>query len=370
MSAQPIVLAITLGKPGGTTTFVWRFARWLQHRGEEVIVLMGEEGTWLRERCIESQISFRVIPHLQREIHPWHDVLAVKAFREALRDLRPRAIHLNSSKAGVVGSLAGRWARIPNIVYCIGGWAVLDARSFVQRAAYLLPERLTSGCKDTIVCLHPDDVAFAKEHGIHPKKSLTVIPNGIDQAALRKSLFSREDARKILGLPLDRLVFGTIANFYPAKDLPRYIKACQRVLNQHPEALFCLIGEGPERPMIEEAIRTSGLQDSVRLAGAREQASRFLRAFNAFVLPSKKEGMPFVLLEAATAGLPIITTDVGAHRWMLPEAIIVPAQNESALAEAMSAALSNPHTPDYKTSLARFDEEACFEAHLNVLNGF
>lgn len=367
MSTQPIVLGITLGKPGGTTTFVWRFARWLQHRGENVVVLIGEEGTWLRERCIESKISFRVIPHLQREIHPWHDALALKSFYTALRDLQPRVLHLNSAKAGVIGSLAGRLARVPNIVYFIGGWAALSTSSPIQRAAYLWPERLTGRCKDTIICLHPGDAAFANKHGIHPKKSLIVIPNGINETALQASLFSREEARRKLSLPQEGWIFGTVANFYPPKDLPRYMRACRRVVDRFPNAHFCLIGDGMERGLIEEAIRTLHLELSVHLAGSREEASRFLRAFDAFVLPSKKEGMPFVLLEAAAAGLPIIATDVGAHRWMLPEATIVPPQNEETLAEALCQEMQMPHTPDYKTSLARFDEEACFEAHFAAL---
>ncbi len=363
----PIALAITLAKPGGTTSFVFRFAQWLQTQGERVIILVGEEGTWLEERCAEAKIPLQRLPHLRRAIHPWHDFWAISAFRRALREIQPKALHLNSSKAGVIGSLAGRLEHVGPIVYCIGGWAALDARSSLQRAAYLWPERVSAGWKDTIVCLHPGDLAFAKENGIQPRSRLALIPNGIDAPAMRQELLERTQARHRLNLPKEGFIVGTIANFYPAKDLPAACAAYAQVHRAHPEVRFCLIGEGPERPHIEAAIQKHGLGKAVFVVGAREQASQFLKAFDLFVLPSNKEGMPFVLLEAAAAGLPIVTTDVGAHAWMLPEATIVPPQQPTALAQAILRAIDDPQTPSYEKSLARFDEETCFRAHLNLL---
>ncbi len=363
----PIALAITLAKPGGTTSFVFRFAKWLQAQGEAVIVLVGEEGAWLEERCTEAKIPLRRIPHLRRAIHPWHDFRAVSAFRTALREIRPRALHLNSSKAGVIGSLAGHLEKIKPIIYCIGGWAALDARSRLERAAYLWPERLSAAWKDSIACLHPGDLAFAQENGIRPRTGLTMIPNGIDVNAIREGLLERAQARHRLGLPKEGFIVGTIANFYPAKDLPAACAAYAEVYRAHPEVRFCLIGEGPERPEIEAAIQKHGLGKAIFVVGAREQAAQFLNAFDLFVLPSKKEGMPFVLLEAAAAGLPIITTDVGAHAWMLPEATIIPPQQPAALAQAIVAAIENPQRASYEQSLARFDEETCFRAHYHLL---
>lgn len=200
-SPQPIAIAITLAKPGGATSFVFQFAQWLHARGEAVVVLMGEEGDWLETHCREAHIPYRRVPHLRRAIHPVHDLLALRAFREVLRDIRPRAIHLNSSKAGVIGSLAARSLSLTPIVYCIAGWAVLDSSSWWQRFAYFWPERLTAWAKDEIVCLHPGDEQYAKRHGIIPRQGLTVIPNGIDVDTVRADLFSRQKARDELGLP-------------------------------------------------------------------------------------------------------------------------------------------------------------------------
>lgn len=194
-----------------------------------------------------------------------------------------------------------------------------------------------------------------------------MIPNGIDVHAIREGLLERTQARHRLGLPKEGIIVGTIANFYPAKDLPAACAAYAEVHRAHPEIRFCLIGEGPERPEIEAAIQKHGLGKAIFVVGAREQAAQFLNAFDLFVLPSKKEGMPFVLLEAAAAGLLIVTTDVGAHGWMLPEATIVPPEQPAALARAIVAAIENPQKPSYEQSLARFDEETCFRSHYDLL---
>ena len=372
MSADtnPILIAITMAVPGGATSFVFSLASWLKTRGNNVIVAAGEEGDWLEKRCQEAHITFRRIPHLKRAIDPLHDALAVRSFKRLLDEIRPRALHLNSSKAGVIGSLAGRLSHVPNIVYCIGGWAALDANSFWARQLYTWPERFSASWKDTIVCLHPGDAAFAEAHHIVPKKSLMIIPNGINAELVRQNLLSRAEARRQLRLPLDKIVIGTIAHFLNAKNLPQYIESCADVLKQRPDVHFCLIGDGIERPQIEQTIQKHHLNTSVTLCGAKDHAAHFLNAFDVFALPSKKEGMPFVLLEAAAANLPIVTTDVGAHRWMLPEATIVPPLQPNTLSKAIIKtidALVYTHPDTYQKSLSRFSEETCFEAHESLL---
>lgn len=366
---RPIALMITLAEPGGATSFVLDFARWLIVQGEDVVVLVGDQGVWLEQHCREEQIPLIRIPHLRRDIHPWHDTLALWHAYHALHKLNPRAVHLNSSKAGVIGSLAARLARIPRVVYCIAGWATLEADTWAKRLAYLLLERFTRWAKDAVVCLHPKDSAFALQEHLATSQQLHTIPNGIDPELLRQTLLSCTEARNALHLPRNVPVFGTIANFYPAKNLPWLIRAFSGLKQRLPEARLCIIGDGPQRPLLEAALEASPHRSSIHLVGRKDRAFQYLRAFSVFVLPSKKEGMPFVMLEAAAAGLPIVATDVGAHAWMLPEAHIVPAQPSiETWTEACTRALTSP-PPDYKTSLERFTREACFQAHRALLQG-
>lgn len=335
---EHVVIAITLAKPGGATSFAASLATFLHGQGKRVTVLAGE-GEWLFQECKKIGISCLRVTSLGREIHPWHDLRSLWQLVHLLRALKPDVLQLNSSKMGVLGSLAGRLARVPRIVYCIGGWSFLESLPERTKAFYIWAERFSGPWKDRIICLHPGDAEEAAKHRIKSREPLQVIPNGIPIALLDHRRLSREEARAALGLPRDGYLYGTIGNFYPAKDLPRYLEACALVHREHPGTRFALIGDGQERSLIESARDRLDLREIVYLLGSREEASRYLLAFDSFVLPSTKEGMAFALLEAMAAGLPCITTDVGANRWVLGETgWIVPPQNPIALARAMSDA--------------------------------
>lgn len=365
-----IVLAITLAVPGGATSFVMDYALWLTKQGHRVTLLAGE-GTWLFTEAAKAGIPCIRIPWMQREIRPWLDLPALFALTKQLRTLKPDVIHLNSSKMGVIGSIAARLSMVPRVVYCIGGWAFLESIPSWKRSIYSIAEYLTAPLKDVIVCLHPNDVRAAQERNIHPKEGLRVIPNGVDIQLLDRLRLSRKEAREKLAIPQDAFVLGTIANFYPAKGLPSYIRSATPVLQANPATRIVIIGDGPERSCIEAAIQESGVSGQILLTGSLAQAHVFLEAFDVFVLPSTKEGMPFSLLEAMAARLPCIVTDVGAHAWMLERtgSFVINPSDTVALEQALRHAfhqrgLLTDIGEANRTSLERrFPLEATFTSH-------
>ncbi len=336
-----IAIAVTLAEPGGVQHFLAGFSSWLMKRGHEVTVLAGD-GTWLEERCEERGVPFVRLRKMGREINPLRDPAAVRELRDALRTLAPDVVHLNSTKMGVVGSVAARLAPIPRVVYCIGGWSFREALPAHKLWLYRTLETWSARLKDVIVCVHPDDTRLARELGIKPREGIVTVPNGIDLAHFDAQLLPRDRARPLLSeathysLLTTHFVFGTTANFYPPKDLPRYMDACKIVHDAEPRTRFLILGEGSQRAEIEARRHALGLDEVVRLPGARDDAAALLAGFDAFVLPSSKEGMSISLLEAMAARLPCIATDVGAAKWMFDGGgLVVPKLNPPALAEAM-----------------------------------
>ncbi|MDO8583797.1 MAG: glycosyltransferase family 4 protein [bacterium] len=355
-----IIVAITLAEPGGATSFVFGFATWLKEQGHDVTVLAGE-GQWLYDRCHEQGIVTHHLPALRRSLNPWRDYKAYRQIKQAIKELQPDAIHLNSSKMGVLGGLAAHRLALKRIVYRIGGWAFLEAIIPPISWFYRLAEKWSARQKDIIVCLHEGDERAAKIAGIRPKQKIVTIPNGIDLIKFDSHLQPRDHARHALLQDGTQFVFGTIAHFYPAKDLPRYLEACAIVHQLKPTTKFIIIGDGKERHKIRHKQSALSLEDCVILPGALEQASAYLRGFDAFVLPSSKEGMPGALLEAMAAGLPCIATDVGANKWMLEQngGWIVPKQNPQALAVAMIELMEHPleATQRGQTARARIEKD-------------
>ncbi len=355
------VLAVTLAEQGGVQEFLLHFARFLQQQGHEVTLVTGE-GRWLVEQAKHQDTPLHQLTHMRRAILPWHDVLAFFELRRFLKDLAPDAIHLNSSKMGVIGSLAARSLGIRRIVYRIGGWVFLEPLSSFTRWFYVWIERISARWKDVIICVHPGDETVAKQEHIIPRQEIRVIPNGIDLAAFDTRLLSREESRTALSLESTSFVFGTLANFFPAKGLLQYLETCAILHKEFPKVRFLIIGEGPERKALEARRDILGLTETVILTGYKAQASRLLHAFDAFVLPSNKEGMPWALLEAMAAELPCVATDVGANHWLLtPEAgWLVPAHDPVFLAQRLKELLIRPEEAKRRGSLARTRIECDF----------
>lgn len=337
-----ILFLITTSDWGGAQFFVHALAKAAKDAGHSVMVAAGGTGE-LASRCIENGLHFEPLKMMRRELSPIHDLAAMHEIRQIIKDFKPDIVHLNSSKMGVVGSMAASLEHIDRIIYRIGGWSFLEDISSWKKQLYLWSEKLTAKQKDIIVTVHPGDEAEAKRRGIMPRARLMTIPNGVDLAAFDTRLLSRADARQQLGLADDTFVIGTLANFYPPKNLPWALEALTPVLKEK-NVRAVIIGDGPHRRAVEEARRNLNLETTVTLAGRRPDASSLLSAFDLFVLPSSKEGMPWSLLEAMAAGLPCIATDVGACRWMLePDAgIIVPSGDAEKLREVILSLVNDP----------------------------
>lgn len=367
-------ICITRAVPGGATVFVFDLARFLKRAGHDVHVLAGD-GEWLVEKCADEHIPFHRLAWMQRELNPYKDTRALFELTSKLKELKPDAIHLNSSKIGVIGSLAGYFAGVKNIVYCIGGWAFLEPMPKWKHTIIVLAEKIAAHFRDIIVCVHPGDVEAAKNENIKPKKQLISIPNGVDVASLDETRLSRQEARDQLGISTDTFVIGSIANFYPAKDLPNFVQATKRYRELGGTGMVAIIGDGPLRTETEKAIQAASAETFFILLGAKENASQYLAAFDAYALPSAKEGMPISLLEAMAASLPSLVTDVGAMRWMMEpySGLIIPPQNTEELARAM---LRLERDTDLREELAintrqavieRFPLQKTLETHTRLL---
>jgi glycosyltransferase involved in cell wall biosynthesis len=337
-----IALAVTLAEIGGVQVFLLEFAQYLKKMGHEVTILAGS-GAWLSEQAKTHGINFIRLNHMRRDIHPIQDILAIRELNQLFHQHNFDAVHLNSTKMGVLGSIAGNIAKIDRIVYRIGGWVFLEKLPSWKRQIYIYAERFTARFKDTIICVNPSDETEAAKHSIKPKSKVITIPNGIDFVRFESNLLSKNEARTKLGLKQDNIVIGSVSNFYAPKNIPAYIDTIRDVIDQNPSLHFVLIGDGPERKLIEQKITDLNLTESITLAGEQNNASALLHAFDIFTLPSTKEGMSWSLLEAMAASLPCIATDVGAAKWMLGDTngIIVPPSDTQALTRAILELANN-----------------------------
>lgn len=340
-SAKRVLLLVTQADWGGVQSFLIRFTTELKKEGREVLLAAGGEGELWKEARAKG-IPCHQLRHLKREISPIDDIRATAEIKRLIDEFKPDAIHLNSSKMGVLGSIAASLSKTkPWVVYRIGGWAFLEPQPEWKRWVYKTAERMTSGKKDIIITVHPGDEALAKDLHFRPRHGFRTVANGLDVPSFVTKLRTRNDARTALGIPEHAFVFGTVANAYATKALLPYLDVAAKILNEDQKTLCVILGDGPELDALKTKRDALGLHDRILLPGHRDDAGSLYPAFDVFVLPSKKEGMPWTLLEAMASGLPSVASDVGACRWMLTETgsgdagLIVPPSDSLSLTDAM-----------------------------------
>lgn len=340
---KKILYVVTQSEFGGAQQFLRQLLSSLDRSRFHPFVAASKEPGDIFPFLEEQGISCFPLLSLQRPLSLVHDFRAVKELRALLRKLKPDILHLLSSKAGFLGSIAGRLEKVPSIVYRIGGFAFYEHVSRLKKMAYFLAEWGTSFFKDRIIVNNPVDLMAIERLHLGIKKSM-LIPNGF---AADFSVLSKEDARNQLQIPNKSWVIGTIANFYPNKNITLLIEAVKNLVKGPlliPQLRCVIIGDGLERPRIEDRIRQENLGEQITLLGKKENASQYLKAFDTFVLPSQKEGMPWSILEAFAAKVPVIATNVGGVPFVMnpdQEGILVPPKDPLLMAKAIQRLWQN-----------------------------
>ncbi len=145
------------------------------------------------------------------------------------------------------------------------------------------------------------------------------INNAIDIARAERLQHPRHKARELLGLSGESFIFGAIGRLVPVKGHIHLLRAFAEVKEANPRAMLVIIGEGRARSDLEAAIADLGLQGRALLLGARDDALQYVRAFDAFVMPSLSEGLPLALLEGMSGHLPVIGSDIDSLKPILED---------------------------------------------------
>jgi len=301
---KKILFIATKSGVGGAQKYVADLARRLDKTKFKIKIITGDDGAirWLSN-------SFR--PYFFF-INDW---LAFFELIKIFRRERPDIVHLNSSKPGVIGALAAKFAgKNIKVVFTAHGWVFNpdNYNSRLRKHFYIFLHKIAAHFQDVIINVSEYDRALALQYKIAPARKLVVIHNGIDFA--NALFFDRETARKYfserIGINLsDKKIIGSIGRLVKEKNYETFINAAARIKNDN--AIFIIIGAGPEQKSLAVQIKKRRLTDRFFLVGAIPDSARYLKAFEMFVLSSIKEGLPYTIIEAMGAGVPIVATAAG-----------------------------------------------------------
>jgi len=316
---KKILFLVTQSEFGGAQRFIYRLITNLDLSKYDILVAAGPEGNnvdGLLFNLKKDGFNNVSLKFIKRKINPIIDFLGLIEIFRLIKKEKPDTIFLCSTKAGILGSVAGRLAGAKKTIYRIGGWTFNDPWPKWKKRLYIWLEKNTAKFKDFIVNNAESDRQQAINLGIRPRREIITIYNGID---LENTKFlSKEQAQQGLKIRDAKFMVGTIANFYPPKGLEYLVEAAN--LLKDSEIKFVIIGEGQERRKLESIIEKYNLSN-IFLLGAFSEAWKYLKAFDVFVLSSIKEGFPWTIIEAMAAGIPVVATRVGAVPEILSSSI-------------------------------------------------
>jgi glycosyltransferase involved in cell wall biosynthesis len=264
----------------------------------EVAVALGGNGL-LKEKLEVSGIRTISIESMQRDVSLFAEEKAINELRKLFKKEQPDVVHLNSSKAGGLGAFAARMVGIKTIIFTAHGWPFWEKRSFIARALIWYFSWLTALLSTKVIVVSKYDLAVARKMPFCAAKTL-LIYNGIAPETLG-------DGAKIRSaFPPNVHITGTVGELTKNKNQIALIEEAK----QKPNMYVAIVGEGELRDFLESKSKEYKLENRVKLFGFLP-ASEALKGFDTFALPSLKEGLPYVLLEAKAAGLPIIANPVG-----------------------------------------------------------
>jgi glycosyltransferase involved in cell wall biosynthesis len=299
---------------------------------------LGPEGSLL-ERAARGGFDLRVLPELQRSIHPWRDWRAYRALVRLLRELRPDIVHTHSSKAGILGRAAAERAGVP-AVHTVHGAAFHYGQSALAYRAYVAAERWAA--KRTARFISVAD-AMTDEYvaaGVAPRQKFTTIYSGFDVEPFLSPPRPREEVRKELELRDDEVVVGKVGRLFHLKGHEFVIAAAREIVSARPDVRFLFVGDGILREEYERRIAALGLADRFVWTGLvpPERIPELLCAMDVVVHTSQWEGLARVLPQALIAGKPVVAYDVGGAREVVipgETGFLLPRDSVRELAEAV-----------------------------------
>lgn len=304
MKRRKILFLITKATWGGAQRYVFDLATNLDQGNFEPVALYGDEGI-LSQKLQAAGIQAHRISALGRNIALISDISSFFQILAAIREIEPDIVHLNSSKAAALGVLAARIAGVKKILFTVHGWPFKEQRNTAARAFIYIVSWLTALLSHTVIVLSKKDELLGHRM-MNVGRKIRTIPLGISAP----EFLSRVEAEKALLVTSTHPRIVTIAELTANKGIRYAIDAIAELKTRGIAVDYFVIGDGEERSLLEHRAQERGVSDCVHFFGFKENAASYLNAFDVFLLPSIKEGMPYVLLEAAAAGLPVVGTDV------------------------------------------------------------
>ena len=315
------------------------------------IIGVSSSGEKMKNVNIDEGIETHVV-EMTRTISPFKDLKAFYQLYKFIKKEKPFIVHTHTPKAGTLGMLAARFARVPNRLHTIAGLPLLEATG-AKRMLLNLIEKITYASATLILPNSYGLLKIVKDHKFTIDKKLKVIgrgsSNGIDTEHFNKSNTSEDQQKKLkkeLGISEDEFVFTFVGRLVTDKGINELIDAFSTISKSNKNIKLLLVGalEPKLDPLKNETLQAIETNKNIISAGCHKDVRPFFAIANALVFPSYREGFPNAVMQACAMGLVCIVSDINGCNEIIEDkknGLIIKPKSTDELLYAMQYILGN-----------------------------
>jgi glycosyltransferase involved in cell wall biosynthesis len=304
---RPLVLhaRVVSGTGGGPEKTILNSPRFLRALGYESSCLYLHPPEDPGVQVLQAKALAADAEFLGMEDRGPFDLSLVKKLVALCRERQVAIWHAHEYKTNLLGLLVRRSIPELKLITTLHGWVLKTWKT----PLYYTLDKFTLRHYDAVIAVSEDLFTQAQQWRVKPER-LTLIHNAIDTHDFRRTM-TRVEARAALGMSTDAMVLGGLGRLSFEKGFDVLIKAVDDLLRQGRRVELWIGGEGAERAALEELTQQLGVAaPTVRLLGHLPDPRVFLQGLDVFVLSSRREGLPNVLLEAMALEVPVVSTRV------------------------------------------------------------
>jgi len=267
----------------------------------------------------------------------WIDIKAVLQLREVIKENNIDIVHCHGMKGRLYGLLAG-FGMKSKLITTHHIWNRNNIRVYL----FELFDAFYIRFFPKIIAVSPGVRQELLDFFV-PANKICIIINGINIDDFKRNDMHREEIRKKLNIDKDKILIGTFGRISPEKGQKHLIEAAKNIINKNKNVCFLIVGDGAEKEFIKKNAEHLGVYENMIFLDFQEDINKYYSAIDILVIPSISDGTPMVLLEAMSAGLPIVATEPGAGHVLrdgIDGLVVRPGQTEE-LAKAVNRILTN-----------------------------
>ncbi len=323
----------------------------VQNRGFEAVVAAPQPLEPVAFRTSFPGVRFRHVP-MKREISLLSDIGSLCRLWFLLKSIRPALTDMSTPKMGLIGGLAAWLARVPHRIYTLRGLRYETARSW-KRKLLIACEKIACACAHQVICISRSVRQTAIQEGLAPAAKLVLLGDVVSEGITiepEPEIHGSDPTqlRKQLRIPEEAAVIGFVGRLTRDKGVCELVQ-CFQILQREGRAVHLLLLGDFESgdPVDRETVEWISTNAAAHWLGFVPDPKPYYRLMTAFVFPTYREGLGKVLLEAAAAGVPLVSTKVTGVVDIVQDGltgILVPRGDAPALARAVGRLLDEPET--------------------------